>query len=60
MEAYGMELLPIRYEHIVQVEALPAHHGYPFDRLLVAQAVAELLPILTHDKKLSRYQVKVI
>jgi PIN domain nuclease of toxin-antitoxin system len=60
MEAYGMELLPIRYQHFLQLEALPAHHGDPFDRLIVAQAVAESLPILTHDRKLSRYQVKVI
>jgi len=60
MNAYSMELLPIRYEHLLQLEALPAHHGDPFDRLLIAQAIAESLPILTHDKKFSRYPVKLI
>jgi PIN domain nuclease of toxin-antitoxin system len=60
MNAYGMELLPIRYEHILQLETLPAHHGDPFDRLLVAQAIAESLPILTHDRKLALYPVKLI
>ncbi len=55
-----MALLPIRYEHILQVEALPHHHGDPFDRLLIAQAITELLPILTHDQKLSLYPVKLI
>ena len=40
MEEYGMELLPIRYEHILQLERLPLHHSEPFDRLLIAQAVA--------------------
>jgi PIN domain nuclease of toxin-antitoxin system len=60
MNAYSMELLPIRYEHILQLEALPAHHGDPFDRLLIAQAIHESLPILTHDEVFTRYPVKVI
>lgn len=60
MDAYGMELLPIRYEHILQLEALPVHHSDPFDRLLIAQAIAESLPILTHDRVFSLYPVKVI
>ena len=60
MDAYGMELLPIRYEHILQLEALPAHHGDPFDRLLIAQAIHESLPILTDDEAFARYPVKVI
>jgi PIN domain nuclease of toxin-antitoxin system len=60
MNAYSMELLPIRYVHILQLEALPAHHGDPFDRLLIAQAIHESLPILTHDEAFARYPVKVI
>ena len=60
MEEYGMELLPIRYEHILQLERLPLHHSEPFDRLLIAQAVAESLPILTHDSKFPAYPVKLI
>ena len=60
MAEYGMELLPIRYEHILQLERLPLHHSEPFDRLLIAQAVAESLPILTHDEKLPLYPVKLI
>ena len=60
MEAYGMELLPIRFEHILQLEQLPLHHGEPFDRLIIAQAVSESLPILTHDSKFPPYPVKLI
>ena len=60
MNDYGMELLPIRYEHVLQLEALPAHHSDPFDRLLIAQAITESLPILTHDEKFRQYPVKVI
>jgi PIN domain nuclease of toxin-antitoxin system len=60
MDAYGMELLPIRYEHILQLEMLPPHHSDPFDRLLIAQAIAESLPILTDDAKMREYPVKVL
>ena len=60
MEAYGMELLPIRYNHVLQLETLPVHHSDPFDRLLIAQAIAESLPILTHDEKFKPYPVRVI
>ena len=60
MAEYGMELLPIRYEHILQLERLPLHHSEPFDRLLIAQAVAESLPILTHDEMFPLYPVKLI
>jgi len=60
MDAYGMELLPIRYEHILQLEALPLHHGDPFDRLLIAQAMSENIPILTSDRKFKLYDVKVL
>ena len=50
----GFELLPISVEHATGVEGLPLHHRDPFDRLLVAQAVAEglqssaLTPCWTH------------
>jgi PIN domain nuclease of toxin-antitoxin system len=60
MENYSMQLLPIRYQHILQLEALPVLHSDPFDRLLIAQAIAESLPILTHDEKFSLYPVKAI
>jgi PIN domain nuclease of toxin-antitoxin system len=60
MEAYGIELLPIRYDHILQLESLPHHHGDPFDRLLIAQALTESLPVLTGDKIFKTYGVKVI
>jgi PIN domain nuclease of toxin-antitoxin system len=60
MNAYGMELLPIRYEHILQLESLPHHHSDPFDRLLIAQAITESLPILTGDKAFKDYGVKLI
>ena len=41
--------LPVSIQHAVAVEHLPLHHNDPFDRLLVAQAIAEGLTIVTGD-----------
>jgi PIN domain nuclease of toxin-antitoxin system len=60
MKAYGLKLLPIEYGHILQLENLPRFHGDPFDRLLIAQALHEGLPILTDDTKFREYGVQVI
>jgi PIN domain nuclease of toxin-antitoxin system len=60
MDRYSMQLLPIRYDHILALESLPHHHSDPFDRLLIAQALTEGLPILTGDKAFQSYGVKLI
>jgi PIN domain nuclease of toxin-antitoxin system len=60
MDAYGMQLLPIRYEHILQLESLPHHHSDPFDRLLIAQALTESLPILSGDRAFASYGIKLV
>ena len=60
MDAYGMHLLPIRYEHVLQLESLPHHHGDPFDRLLIAQALTESLPILSADRIFASYGIKLV
>ncbi len=49
------ELLPIRLEHVAAVEELPTLHGDPFDRLLIAQALAEGYAIVGVDKLFDRY-----
>jgi PIN domain nuclease of toxin-antitoxin system len=60
MNEYGMEMLPIRYEHVLNLEALPHHHSDPFDRLLIVQALMEGLPILTADRAFRQYRVKTV
>ena len=52
--------LDIRMPHIGRIQTLPAHHVDPFDRLLVAQALEEKLPIATADPVFSKYGVKRI
>jgi PIN domain nuclease of toxin-antitoxin system len=55
-----VEFLPIRYDHILHLEHLPHHHGDPFDRLLIAQALTENIPILTADRIFTQYGSKII
>jgi PIN domain nuclease of toxin-antitoxin system len=53
----GFELLSIAVEHATGVEGLPLHHRDPFDRLLLAQAIAEKLAIVSGDSLLDAYAV---
>ncbi|HEX6094733.1 MAG TPA: type II toxin-antitoxin system VapC family toxin [Thermoanaerobaculia bacterium] len=52
----GYVELPITSEHAVNVDALPAIHKDPFDRLLLAQALVEGITLLTADAQLARYR----
>ena len=56
----GGRVLPIRASHITALAALPDLHRDPFDRILVAQAVAEGLPLVTSDRQIGAYSVRVI
>ena len=55
---YGM--LGITAAHTLAVEALPALHGDPFDRIMVAQALTEPARLITHDAKVAAYSDTVI
>lgn len=52
--------LPVTSRHALQAVNLPFHHKDPFDRLLVAQAQAEGLSILSPDVEMKKYDVEVI
>lgn len=56
----GYQLLDISAEHAAGVERLPTHHADPFDRLLVSQALAEPLRLLTRDAVLLAYSDTII
>lgn len=53
----GLELLAITLDHAEQQAALPWHHRDPFDRLLVAQALVEKLPVVSQDAALDGYGI---
>lgn len=52
--------LPIEAAHATRAGTLPMVHGDPFDRVLVAQAQIESLPLLTTDPAITRYDVETI
>jgi PIN domain nuclease of toxin-antitoxin system len=58
----GYEVIRIRETHVLSLENLPAFHSDPFDRILVAQASAESLILLTHDSIMAKYgsTVKIV
>jgi PIN domain nuclease of toxin-antitoxin system len=51
----GFDLLPVLPDHCQALVALPRRHRDPFDRMLIAQARAEHLPLLTRDKAIIAY-----
>ncbi len=53
-----VKLLDIRLAHIELIETMPFHHKDPFDRLLIAQAQAENLTIVSVDPAFDPYGVK--
>jgi PIN domain nuclease of toxin-antitoxin system len=57
-----LRLLPlsVTLEHALTLSQLPVHHADPFDRLLIAQATHEQIPIVTGDKEFRRYDVQVV
>jgi PIN domain nuclease of toxin-antitoxin system len=60
MQRSGVSGLPIEHAHALGVASLPPHHQDPFDRLLIAQAREESLPIATVDDQLMMYEVELI
>jgi PIN domain nuclease of toxin-antitoxin system len=58
LNQYGFQVLPILPKHTARIIGLPFHHKDPFDRLLIAQAIVEGIPIISGDPVLDLYPVK--
>jgi len=56
----GFETLDITPDHAERAGGLPPHHRDPFDRMLVAQAVAERCTLVTRDDALQDYDVEIL
>jgi PIN domain nuclease of toxin-antitoxin system len=54
------EILPIQLNHLGMISSLPFHHNDPFDRLLIAQAIVENIPILSRDIAFDSYHINRI
>lgn len=53
-------MLPIRASHITALAALPDLHRDPFDRVLIAQSVAEGFELVTSDQQIAAYAVRIL
>jgi PIN domain nuclease of toxin-antitoxin system len=56
LEQLGATPLPLRPEHVTELQTLPPIHKDPFDRMLIAQAALEGLTLLTSDREVARYR----
>ena len=52
-------ILPVFLHHVLALNELPLHHKGPFDRLVIAQAIAEDLIVLTADSNFPQYAIKL-
>jgi PIN domain nuclease of toxin-antitoxin system len=60
LAAFGFDQLPVEIHHSVRAAALPLIHRDPWDRLLIAQAQIEDMPIITLDPLIGRYDIETI
>lgn len=60
LNRHGFTLLPIEHAHVMAVAKLPMHHRDPFDRLLVAQAFAEGVALVSKDSLISPYGIGIL
>ena len=56
----GFSVLPITFVHLRRFAALPRHHKDPFDLMMIAQALAEGIPIASADRRFAAYGVQIV
>ena len=57
IEGADMTILPVEIRHAAVLSSLPMHHKDPFDRMLVSQAIAEQISIVSIDVVLDQYPI---
>jgi PIN domain nuclease of toxin-antitoxin system len=60
MQIMSLQALDITHLHALALDASPNHHGDPFDRMLIAQALSEQMTLLTTDRVFQKYKVDLI
>ena len=58
--ASDIELLPISFDHLVQLINIDLHHRDPFDRVIIAQGQVEQLTIITRDEQFKHYTDRIL
>lgn len=60
IESAGFTKRPITFADARRLSTLPTHHRDPFDRMLVAQALVDGVPVVSRDPEVARYAAQVI
>jgi len=60
IESNKFNILQIEFGHLKQLLVLPHHHGDPFDRLIVSQAIAENISIISKDRHFESYPIQLL
>lgn len=60
IDAAGFIKRLVHFADVRHLAALPAHHKDPFDRMLVAQALEDGIPLVSADPQIARYPIQVI
>lgn len=59
-QANNLQMIPVELSHILYLENIPFHHKDPFDRILIAQAAAENMTLVSADRHFSNYKVSLL
>jgi PIN domain nuclease of toxin-antitoxin system len=60
LKSNDIQVLGIEMAHLGALGRLPQHHRDPFDRLIIAQAVAEGVPLVGRDQEFKKYDVQLL
>ena len=60
LSSQGFQDLPIQRHHVNAITSLPTLHKDPFDRIQIAQAIVENMPIVSMDPEFKRYSINVV
>jgi len=56
----GFDILPIKAQHLISLSSLEFIHKDPFDRMMIAQCIAEKVPMISSDGIFKEYPIQVI
>ena len=60
LDGFRIRILPVTSEHLRTFQVLPRLHKDPFDRMIIAQAQAEGIPLVTADRDIRQYQLNCL
>lgn len=60
LQQHSFSVLAITINHALKEHDLPNHHNDPFDRLLISQALVEDLSLISNDRKITNYDLKIL